>query len=115
MPITLSRNGNTIVTSGLVDSGAGINVIPFSFGDQFGETWDQLSISVPLSGTLAGVPAKALALEARVASFAPVDLIFAWTRSENVPTLLGQINFFLAFDVCFFRKRLVFEVKPATP
>jgi len=41
-----------------------------------------------------------------------VRLAFAWTQTDNVPTLLGQVNFFLEFDACFFRSREEFEVQP---
>jgi hypothetical protein len=47
-----------------------------------------------------------------VGSFAPARLAFAWTRNEAVPLLLGQVNFFLEFDVCFFRSQGYCEVRP---
>jgi len=37
-------------------------------------------------------------------------LALAWADSDQVPFLLGQFNFFQAFDVCFFRTRGVFEI-----
>ncbi|QEH31948.1 hypothetical protein OJF2_04150 [Aquisphaera giovannonii] len=49
---------------------------------------------------------------ARVATFPPTRLVFAWTRSDTVPVLLGQVNFFMEFDVCFFRSRSEFELRP---
>jgi hypothetical protein len=42
-----------------------------------------------------------------------VRLAFAWARQSDLPVLLGQMNFFVAFDVCFFRSRSSFEVGPA--
>ncbi len=30
----------------------------------------------------------------------------------EVPLLLGQANFFIEFDVCFYRSQKVFEVTP---
>lgn len=39
----------------------------------------------------------------RVASFPPVERAFAWTQATDVPMILGQVNFFVEFDVCFFR------------
>jgi hypothetical protein len=38
-------------------------------------------------------------------------LVFAWTRAPSVPVILGQVNFFMEFDVCFYRSRSLFEVK----
>jgi hypothetical protein len=46
------------------------------------------------------------------ASFPPVDLAFAWTQSTEVPMILGQVNFFMEFDVCFFRSQAALEVNP---
>jgi hypothetical protein len=46
--------------------------------------------------------------------FKPVQLVFAWTRATNVPLLLGQVNFFMEFDVCFYCSQLSFEVSPKT-
>jgi hypothetical protein len=46
-----------------------------------------------------------------VGDFDAVKLAFAWTQAEYVPLLLEQTNFFMEFDVCFFRSRLMFEVK----
>lgn len=44
--------------------------------------------------------------------FPTIDLAFAWTQAPNVPLILGQANFFFEFDVCFFRARSEFEVRP---
>jgi hypothetical protein len=48
----------------------------------------------------------------QVESFPPVELAFAWTQAAEVPLILGQINFFLEFDICFFRSQAAFEVTP---
>jgi len=49
---------------------------------------------------------------AEIGDFPPVRLAFAWSRSDNVPLILGQMNFFMEFDICFYRSQLEFEVKP---
>jgi hypothetical protein len=41
-----------------------------------------------------------------------VQLVFAWSLSDDAPLLLGRMNFFLEFDVCFYRSQLAFEVCP---
>ena len=53
-----------------------------------------------------------LLIQARVGEFAPVRLAFAWCRTDEVPLVLGQTNFFMEFDVCFFRSRMEFSVVP---
>ena len=42
--------------------------------------------------------------------FAARRLAFAWSRSDAVPVLLGQVNFLLAFDVLLSRSAGWFEV-----
>jgi hypothetical protein len=41
----------------------------------------------------------------------PVPFAFAWSQAENVPLILGQVNFFLKFDVSFYRTQLAFDVR----
>jgi hypothetical protein len=66
---------------------------------------------IQLAG-LSNQPAIPLFVSAEIADFAAVKLVFAWVRSPNVPLILGQTNFFLEFDVCFYRSQLEFEIKP---
>ncbi|MBM4049519.1 MAG: retroviral-like aspartic protease [Planctomycetes bacterium] len=115
LPITLSLRGRSISVSGLLDTGSAVNVLPYDVGLQLGAVWEQQEIPVRLSGSLAGEEARALVLSAVVKGFPSVRLAFAWTRSNVVPVVLGQINFFLEFDVCFFRARSMFEVRPRVP
>jgi hypothetical protein len=110
LPLTLIGAGN-VVTSGLLDSGATVNVLPYALGVQLGLDWDHETRSVELSGNLASVEARVVVLSAVVGSFAPVRLAFAWARTDAVPVILGQVNFFMEFDVCFFRSRGLFEVR----
>jgi hypothetical protein len=62
--------------------------------------------------SLASVEARGLLVSAQISNFAPVQLIFAWSLSDDAPLLLGRMNFFLEFDVCFYRSQLAFEVCP---
>jgi hypothetical protein len=111
LPLTLSGR-QSAATSGLVDSGAAINVLPYALGVQLGFDWDQQTKAVELSGNLAAVEARVVVVSAAVGAFAPVRLAFAWARTDSVSVILGQVNFFLEFDVCFFRSRSPFEVRP---
>ena len=65
-------------------------------------------------GNLASVEARVVVLSAVVGSFPPVRLAFAWARTDAVSVILGQVNFFMEFDVCFFRSRGLFDVRPKT-
>lgn len=33
-------------------------------------------------------------------------------KTNNAPLILGQTNFFMEFEVCFYRFKLEFELKP---
>ena len=46
-----------------------------------------------------------MVLSAVVSGFPPVRLAFAWAQADAISVILGQVNFFLEFDVCFFRSR----------
>ena len=54
--------------------------------------------------------AQPVFIMAHVADFIPVRLAFAWSQSDNVPLILGQVNFFMEFDICFYRSQLEFEI-----
>lgn len=111
LPLTLLGR-KSASTSALVDSGAAVNVLPYSMGLQLGFNWNEQTTSVELSGNLASVPARVVVVSAVIGNFSPSRQAFAWTNTDLVPAILGQINFFLEFDVCFFRFRSEFEVRP---
>lgn len=111
LPATLIAQ-QTISVSGLVDSGAAINVLPFSLGVQLGFDWSSETTQVQLTGNMGGVDARAIVLTAVVAKYAPVRLAFAWAKSDSLSVIFGQMNFLLEFDVCFFGSRRMFEVRP---
>jgi hypothetical protein len=112
LPLTLSFNGQSLNTEGLLDTGASVNVLPFELGTQLGLIWENEVLSVVLAGNLARFEARAVVVDAQVSSFPKVDLAFAWTQATDVPLILGQANFFFEFEVCFFRARSEFEIHP---
>jgi hypothetical protein len=111
LPITLTYGSVTISTTGLLDTGSDVNVLPYPVGVALGANWEQARTGFQLAGNLARYEARGLLLTATVGTLEPVRLAFAWTRAENAPLLLGQVNFFAEFDVCFFRHRGLFEVR----
>lgn len=112
LPLNLRFTDISVKTVGLVDSGATVNVLPYQIGLELGVNWEDQPTLFRLGGNLANYESKGLILTAEISDFSPVNLAFAWTRAENVPVILGQINFFAEFDICFFRSRKSFEVKP---
>ena len=111
LPLTLVGHQSTS-TSALVDSGAAINVLPYSLGLQLGFDWDQQTKVVDLSGNLASFEARVIIVSGVVGNFAPVRLAFAWAKTDRLSVILGQVNFFLEFEVCFFRAEELFDVRP---
>ncbi len=111
IPLILRRGDRSIEAIGLVDSGATVNVLPYELGIQLGAEWDDNRAIIQLSGNLGNQPAMPLAATTEIETFPPTELLFAWTRSPNAPLIFGQTNFFLEFDVCFYRSRSEFEIK----
>jgi len=100
---------------GLVDSGATVNVLPYPMGVQLGAVWEEQKATLRLAGNLGSIAAMPLFVIAEIGNFLPVRLAFAWIRSDSAPLILGQMNFFMEFDVCFYRSKLEFEVRPKSP
>ncbi|MBV9387592.1 MAG: hypothetical protein JOZ78_14325 [Chroococcidiopsidaceae cyanobacterium CP_BM_ER_R8_30] len=112
MPLILRRDNRAIEVLGLVDSGATVSVLPHEIGIELGAVWDDSKAIIQLAGNLSNQPAIPFFTIAEIGEYAPVRLAFAWVRRANTPLILGQTNFFLEFDVCFYRSRLEFEIKP---
>jgi hypothetical protein len=112
LPISLTYQDRSVEFSALLDTGASVNVLPYSDGVQLGAVWEEQTTAVILVGNLASVEARGLLVSAQIGNFNPVRLVFAWSLSDDVPSLLGRMNFVLEFDVCFYRSQLVFEVCP---
>ncbi|HEY9851506.1 MAG TPA: hypothetical protein V6D28_18690 [Leptolyngbyaceae cyanobacterium] len=112
LPLTLSYRNQSLRVSGLLDTGASVNVLPYQIGLRLGAVWERQMLNVPLGGNLAQSEARALVVTAVVDRFTPVDLAFAWTMDRSAPLILGHMNFFEEFDVCFYRSELAFEISP---
>jgi len=115
VPLILRREGRTVEALGLVDSGATVNVMPYELGLQLGAIWDDSRAIIQLSGNLSNQPATPFSAMVQVGDIAPVQLAFAWTKSPNAPLILGQTNFFMEFDVYFYRSKMEFEIKLKSP
>jgi hypothetical protein len=112
LPFTLDYQEKIIAATGLLDTGASVNVLPYALGIEFGYEWERQAIALSLTGNLAQYEARVVLVQATVGQFEPVQLVFAWTQAANVPLILGQVNFFMEFDVCFYRSQLESAVSP---
>ncbi|MDQ2808557.1 MAG: retroviral-like aspartic protease [Chloroflexota bacterium] len=117
LPMVLSYRDQSIQATGLLDSGATVNVLPYYIGAALGIVWEEQPDYVELTGNLAQLQAKAIILTAfnpQIMLGGPIYLGFAWTQSENTPMILGHINFFETFNVCFYGQQNVFDIQPIT-
>lgn len=103
IPVALLLGDRWKEVNALVDSGATVNVLPYDIGLELGLAWEEQDFALDLVGLLRGSPAFGVVCSVEIGSFAPVRLAFAWTRktSQEVPAILGQINFFQEFRVSF--------------
>lgn len=112
IPLVLNYQNRSVEVVGLVDSGATVNVLPYEVGLKLGATWDDRKAVIQLAGNLGGQPAMPLFATADVEGCGSAQLAFAWARAEHIPVILGQTNFFMEFDVCFYRSKMEFDVNP---
>jgi hypothetical protein len=110
-PISFIAGDLIVVEQALLDTGASVNVLPWRVGVALGFDWEAQTSRVTLSGNLAASPARIVALRVQLGTLPPARLVFAWTQAEGVPVLLGQVNFFIEFEVCFHRQAGHFEVR----
>lgn len=115
LPLLLLREDRVVESIGLVDSGATVNVLPYELGLQLGGVWEDRRAIIQLAGNLGNLPAMPFSAISQIGEFLPTELVFAWSRSSDVPLILGQTNFFMEFDICFYRSTSEFEVKPKSP
>ena len=114
LPLTLSLGNRSVEVSGLLDTGSAVNVLPYNIGHRLGAVWDQQTTTVPLVGSLGQFEARALIVLAshpQLRLQSPLRLVFVWSQAQDAPVIFGQMNFFMEFDVCFYRAQGVFELE----
>lgn len=113
LPLEISYGTQRVRIAGIVDSGASVSVLPYRIGSALGAAWDELEDLGPLVGNLSSATSRALSVSANILGITGVTgvrLLFAWAESDSVPVLLGQIDFFMKFNVCIYRAQNYFEV-----
>ncbi len=110
LPLRLTNGSQSIEVLALLDTGASVNVLPYDMGLQLGAVWEKQIVKIPLSGNLSRNEAKGLVLSGTVGNFSSTLFAFAWTQSNDSPVILGHMNFFTEFNVCFYRHELAFEI-----
>lgn len=113
LTLVLHRGEYEVEVNGLVDSGAAVNLLPYPVGLALGAVWQEQPVLAPLVGSLGRMEARGLTLfvsHPQLTPTGPVRQVFAWTETQDAPVLFGQVNFFMEFDVCFYRAQGYFEV-----
>ncbi|MEX0269719.1 hypothetical protein AB3R30_11280 [Leptolyngbyaceae cyanobacterium UHCC 1019] len=110
LPFTLLNQQVSIRASALLDTGASVNVLPYLVGVELGYDWERQTAALTLTGNLAQYEARVVLVQSAQRQLEQAQLVFAWTQATNVPLILGQVNFFMEFDVCFYRSQLEFAV-----
>ena len=64
LPLTLTYQGRLVSTSGLLDTGSTVNVLPYQVGADLGAIWEQQMTPLQLTGNLARYEARALVVSA---------------------------------------------------
>ena len=114
VPMILTYHEQSCPVNAVVDSGASVNVLPYDIGLRLGLIWEVQSFALPVASWLRGEEAFGVLLTGRLDPFPPAQFAFAWTQksSAEIPVILGQTNFFQAFDVCFSGSQQLFEIAP---
>lgn len=110
VPVVLASGDRSVEVMALLDTGASVSVLPYDIGLELGAVWTEQTVIIPLSGNLAKGEAKGLVVSGSIGSFSPVLLAFAWSQLNDSPVILGHMNFFNAFNVCFYSHELAFEI-----
>lgn len=94
LPLTLTYQNCSLQVSGLLDTGASVNVLPYEIGLGLGAIWERQTLAVPLGGNLAKFEARALVLRANVDRFALCRISFCLDKGQKCSFNSGADEFF---------------------
>ena len=112
LPVVFKNGRGKVEADALLDTGADINILPFHIGIELGADWNKHRPLTTVSGNLGKYETRGIMLDMVVQNFDSVRMAFAWTNSDSSPVILGQVNFFQQFDVCFFASADFFQLQP---
>jgi hypothetical protein len=96
----------------LVDSGAWVNVLPYSLGLGLGLNWDDFPDGAMIGGSVVSA-SKKVRMKSKIRGFDELELQFAWLSHDNARLILGHDDFFRNFDVYFSTINQTFVVTQA--
>ena len=100
IPVQLESNARAVQVMALLDTGAMVNVIPDRVGVALGLDWE-LGEPSKLGGNIGKAPSKVFTVSVLIPGLNLVQLELNWSKSEELPVIFGQLDFFKQFDVCF--------------
>ncbi|RLC13546.1 MAG: hypothetical protein DRI57_16000 [Deltaproteobacteria bacterium] len=117
MPLTeiaLYHGGHEITVTALVDSGAAMSVLPYDVGLELRLVWEDQKVPVDVGGVLKNASAYGVLVRGEISPLPPVALVFAWVdrTSDQIRTILGQMNFFHHYKIIFEAYNETFEIIP---
>jgi hypothetical protein len=113
MPMLWIQLGQRERYLALVDSGATVNVLPYSVGLDLGLDWKTAAEGFEIGGSAAGTTKK-VRLQFKIRDFDALELEFRWLEHDRVQLILGHDNFFKYFDVCFSTHNQVMTIKQSS-
>ncbi|MEN8216956.1 MAG: retropepsin-like aspartic protease [Pseudomonadota bacterium] len=110
--IALYHGEHKKTVSALVDSGAAMSVLPYDTGLELGLAWEKQTVPVDVGGVLKNTPAYGVLVRGEISHLPPVTLAFAWVHrtSDEIRTILGQMNFFQHYRITFEAYNEIFEI-----
>ena len=109
--VILQKDSISVEVSMLIDSGADISMIPFSFGKALGFKQKETDIISEVQGISgAGVPYIVKKVNF-ILNKKPLNVRIAWALVEEVPILMGRLDIFDKFKIIFDQRKswIVFE------
>jgi len=114
IPVSIRNHGNSIDTMAMLDSGADTSILPYEMGLALGVDWSRQPDLWHLEGFGGQLETKKLVVDLVIGNWHPLRILFGWTNNNDVPVLLGQLNFFHLVDICFYRSRQLVELSLAS-
>jgi hypothetical protein len=74
--------------------------------------WEEQPPIAQLAGNLSRSESRGVLVTGFVQDYPAIRLVFAWTQDNLAPLILGQVNFFQKFQVCFDGALQVFTLQP---
>ncbi len=100
LEVQLASVDEVIKTDALVDTGAFVNVIPYTMGLRLGLVWDECEVGPKIGGSIKGETRK-VELLVTIKGFPEFESSFCWLVHDDTRFLLGHEDFFQKFTVCF--------------